>query len=105
MPRTRLLAELVDDEGHLDGEAWRAAHRDRSPVAICACGAPAPTNPTEPEYVVHFGVRWYSVRCPAGHTAELSGGKKLKTEGRPSAALAARAAEIEARKLGEDRAS
>jgi hypothetical protein len=104
MPATRLFAELLDpDTGRLDGDAWHVAHRDRTPVALCGCGGPCVTDPGEPEYVVHFGVRWYTLRCRScGRTAELSGGRVLPaTDRRPSLAVAAEAARIDRRRLGE----
>ena len=104
MPATRLFAELVDpDTGRLSGDAWRIAHRDRTPVALCRCGGPVVTNPDEPEYLEHFGVRWYSCRCQScGAVTELSGGRVLPTtDRRPSLAVAAAAAASDRRRLGE----
>lgn len=104
MARTLLFAELIDPAtGRLDGAAWRVAHRDRTAVALCGCGGPVVTDPTEPEFVVHFGARWYAMRCQScGATSELSGARVLPTtERRPSLAVAAEAARIDRRRLGE----
>lgn len=103
MAATRLLAELLTPDGRLDGDAWRACHRDRTPVALCRCGGPCVTDPAEPEFVVHFDVRWYSLRCQScGATTEVSGARRLPvSERRPSLAVAAAAAAIDRRILGE----
>lgn len=104
MAATRLLAELIDPAtGRLDGVAWRAAHVARTPVALCRCGGPCVTDPAEPEYREHFGVRWYALRCQScGADAELSGARVLpSTDRRPSLAVGAAAAVIDRRILGE----
>lgn len=104
MSAMRLFAELVDpDTGRLSGDAWGIAHRDRTPVALCGCGGPCVTDPAEPAYREHFGVRWYSLRCQScGRTAELSGGRVLPTtDRRPSLAVAAEGARSDRRRLGE----
>lgn len=104
MPSTRLFAELVDpDTGRLAGDVWGIAHRDRQMVGICGCGGPVVTDPGEPEYVVHFGVRWYAARCRVcGHGTELSGARVLPTtDRRPSLAVAAEGARSDRRRLGE----
>lgn len=101
---TRLLAELIGPEGRLDPDAWADAHRDRTPVGVCGCGGLVYTDHHEPEFVVHFGVRWYAMRCQVcDHTSELPGTRQLpRGPHRPSRALAAVAADIERRRLGED---
>lgn len=104
MAATRLLAELVDPvTGRLDAEAWRLAHRDRTPVALCRCGGPVVSDPAEPEFVVHFGVRWHAMRCQScGHTTEISAARVLPTTNRrPSLVRSAEAAAIDRRRLGE----
>jgi hypothetical protein len=104
MAATRLLAELIDPvSGRLDGGAWRAAHAARTPVALCRCGGPCVTDPGEPEYLEHFGVRWYALRCQScGAGCEVSGARKLPvSDRRPSLAVGAAAAVIDRRILGE----
>jgi len=103
MTRTRVLLELVAADGRLDPEAWRLAHRDRTPVAVCSCGGPVYTDDDGPEYVVHFGVRWHSLRCSSCHsTSELPATRVLPTvEHRPSTARVAAAAALERRKLAD----
>lgn len=103
MQRTRLLAELVDPTSQqLDREAWALAHRERTPVAVCRCGALAVTDPTGPEHVAHFGARWYTIRCEScGQESEINDTRKLETTGRPSRSLRAQAALVEARKLAD----
>lgn len=103
MSATRLFAELVGSSGRLDGDAWHVAHRDRTPVALCRCGGPVVTDPGEPEFVIHFGVRWYSTRCQScGASAEVSGARVLPTtDRRPSLAVAAEGARSDRRRLGE----
>lgn len=104
MVATRLLAELIDPAtGRLDGVAWRLAHRERTPVALCRCGGPCVTDPAEPEYREHFGVRWYSLRCQSCSAAtEVSGARTLPaSDRRPSLAVGAAAAVIDRRILGE----
>lgn len=100
---TLMLAELVDPDNRLDPQAWARAHLDRTAVARCGCGGPVYTDDQEPEYVIHFGVRWYAMRCDTcGHPTELPGTRVLKTTGpRPSLAGAAIARDVERRRLAE----
>ncbi len=107
MTATRLFAELLDSPtGRLSGDAWAVAHRDRTPVGLCRCGGPIVTDPAEPEYLEHFGVRWYSCRCQScGNPTEVSGARVLPTtDRRPSLAVAAEGARSDRRRLGEGRA-
>jgi len=98
----RLLAEVVNDSGHVDADAWRISHRDRLPVAKCGCGGPAMTHPLEPESTVVAGVRWYSLRCSVcGATSELPATRNLGTGRRPSRASTAVAVEAGRRRVGE----
>jgi len=103
MTRTRVLLELVAEDGRLDQDAWRSAHQDRTPVALCGCGGPVVTDPREPEYREHFGVRWYAMRCQqCQSTSELPATRVLPTtDRRPSLARADAAAQVERRRLAE----
>jgi hypothetical protein len=104
MAATRLLAELIDPESRrLDADAWRQAHADRTPVALCWCGGPCVSDPDEPEYREHFGVRWYALRCQScTATSEVAGTREFPaTDRRPSLTTAAAAAVIDRRILGE----
>jgi hypothetical protein len=94
--KTRMLAELVNDAGHIDADAWRSAHEARTPVARCRCGGPVLTE-RGPEFTTFHGVRWYSMRCAAcGYQTELPGTRKLDTEvRRPSGAHATAVLEYE----------
>jgi hypothetical protein len=93
--KTRMLAELVNDAGRIDAEAWHRAHGDRTPVARCSCGGPVLTDPTSPEFTVFHGVRWYSMRCVSCRKeTELPGTRRLETEVRRPT-LSAHAAVIE----------
>jgi hypothetical protein len=95
--KTRVLAELINDAGRIDADAWRQAHRDRTPVARCACGGPMLTDPMSPEFAVFHGVRWYSMRCVAcGKETDLPATRRLETEvRRPSLAHSAAVLEFE----------
>jgi hypothetical protein len=98
----KLLAEVVLDTGHIDADAWRTAHRDRLPVAKCACGGPAMTHPLEPESTVVGGVRWYSLRCSVcSATTELPSTRKLRDVRRPSRAALGAGVPASRRRVGE----
>lgn len=98
----KILAELVNDSGHVDPEQWRVAHRDRLPVARCSCGGPAMTHPLEPESTVVAGVRWYSLRCSVcGATSELPATRQLDVRRRPSRATTAVGVAASRRRVGE----